>query len=153
MKDIERRPLAPEAVELAAYLRSALKPQGMTIHSVARSLGQPFERVRHYFRTDAIGSRLPPQETWLQLKELLKLDSTYDEAMAIELGDNAFRNHPNGRNPGDVRSIGIGSNETGHVATMPLRLAEWCLKATLPAGGTCIDPFMGSGTTGVRSRS
>jgi DNA modification methylase len=92
---------------------------------------------------------LPPQETWAELKRILDLDSTYDEAMTVEVGNNAFRNHPKGRNPGDVRSIGIGVNETGHLATMPYRLAEWCLKATLPTGGLCIDPFMGSGTTGA----
>lgn len=148
-KDIERRPNAPEAVELAAYMKAAMKQKGMSIKEVAAALSLPFERTRHYLRTDRIGSRLPPHETWVELKRILELDSTYDEAMTVEVGDNAFRNHPRGRNPGDVRSIGIGPNESGHLATMPFRLAEWCLKATLPAQGVCIDPFMGSGTTGV----
>lgn len=149
LKEIERRPNAPEAVELAAYMKAAMKRKGMSIQDVADALGQPFERTRHYLRTDRIGSRLPPHETWLELKSILDLDSSYDEAMTVEVGDNAFRNHPKGRNPGDVRSIGIGPNETGHLATMPYRLAEWCLKATLPSGGICLDPFMGSGTTGA----
>lgn len=148
LKEIERRPNAPEAVELAAYIRSAMKINGLSTQDLANALGLPFERTRHYVRTDRLGARLPPHETWLELKRILQLDSTYDEAMAIEVGDNAFRNHPKGRNPGDVKSIGIGPNDTGHLATMPLRLAEWCLKATLPKGGVCIDPFMGSGTTG-----
>ena len=69
--------------------------------------------------------------------------------MNIETKDNAFRNHPKGRNPGDVHSIGVGPNESGHLATMPIRLADWCLGATLPPGGLCLDPFSGSGTTGV----
>jgi DNA modification methylase len=149
LKDIERRPNAPEAVELAAYMRGAMMRKGMSIQDVADALRQPFERTRHYLRTDRMGSRLPPHETWVELKNILGLDSSYDEAMSVEVGDNAFRNHPNGRNPGDVRSIGIGPNDTGHLATMPYRLAEWCLKATLPKNGICLDPFMGSGTTGV----
>lgn len=149
LKDIERRPNAPEAVELAAYMKAAMKRQGMSIQDVADALGQPFERTRHYLRTDRIGSRLPPQETWIELKRVLNLDSSYDQAMNVEVGDNAFRNHPKGRNPGDVRSIGVGPNESGHLATMPYRLAEWCLRATLPRAGVCLDPFMGSGTTGA----
>ena len=28
-------------------------------------------------------------------------------------------------------------------------LAKWALKATLPPGGVCLDPFMGTGTTGL----
>ena len=28
-------------------------------------------------------------------------------------------------------------------------LADWALKATLPPGGICLDPFMGTGTTGI----
>jgi len=36
-----------------------------------------------------------------------------------------------------------------HFATMPYDLAHWALKSTLPPGGTCIDPFMGAGTTGI----
>lgn len=32
---------------------------------------------------------------------------------------------------------------------MPHRLAGQLLKATLPTGGICLDPFMGSGTTGT----
>jgi site-specific DNA-methyltransferase (adenine-specific) len=31
---------------------------------------------------------------------------------------------------------------------MPLGLARQALKATLPAGGVCLDPFMGLGTSG-----
>jgi DNA modification methylase len=152
LRDIERRPAAPEATELAAYLRRALERQGRTIHWVAAQLDQPFERTRHYFRTDAIGSRLPPPQTWEQLKSLLRLDDTYDEAMRVEIGDNVFRNHPKGRNPGDVVSVPVAANRRNHLAVMPQKLAEWTLAATLPPGGSCLDPFMGVGTTGVVTR-
>jgi len=148
LREIERRPNAPRATELAAYLRRALEVKGKSIHWVAEQIDQPFERTRHYFRTDEIGSRLPPDETWQQLKLLLDLDGSYDEAMTIELGDNVFRNHPLGRNPGDLFSVALRGASNGHFATMPYDLAERTLKATLPPGGTCLDPFMGSGTTG-----
>ncbi len=152
LKDVERRPNAPEAVELASYLRLALKSQGRSIKWVAEQLDQPFERTRHYFRTDEIGSRLPPPQTWLRLKALLNLDDSYDEAMAVEVGDNVFRNHPKGRNPGDVWSIPVAANRQDHLAVMPRKLAERALRATLPEGGSCLDPFMGTGTTGLVTR-
>lgn len=152
LREVERRPHAPEAVELAAYLRQALKDKDQNIQWVADKLQQPFERTRHYFRTDSIGSRLPPPDTWEQLKELLELDSTYDEAMQVEVGDNAFRNHPNGRNPGDFMPVPVAPNRGEHLAVMPARLALQTLRATLPHNGSCLDPFMGSGTTGFATR-
>ncbi|MGW3038488.1 DNA-methyltransferase [Kitasatospora sp. NPDC001159] len=152
VKEIERRPNAPAAVELAAYLRGALKDQKRSINWVAGQLGLPFERTRHYFRVDQIGSRLPPPEVWEQLKDLLDLDATYDEAMTVEIGDNVFRNHPKGKNPGDLLSVPVASSDSNHFAVMPRRLAEFALKATLPMNGSCLDPFMGSGTTGRVAR-
>lgn len=150
-REIRRRPNAPQAVELATYLRDAAANKGMSIQAIATALGQPFERVRHYFRTDEIGSRRPPEATWHELKQLLGLDDTFDEAMLVEVGDNVFRNHPKGRNPGDVQSfslLGGATDAKGHFAVMPDNLASWCLRATLPTGGICLDPFLGVGTTG-----
>jgi DNA modification methylase len=151
LKLIRIRPNAPIAVELAAYLRSHAEKKGLSIKEIAVILDQPFERVRHYFRTDEIGSRRPPEGTWERLKTLLDLDGQYDEAMEVEVKDNVFRNHPNGRNPGDVQSFSLTGGATdakGHFALMPDSLAFWCLKATLPRGGVCLDPFLGAGTTG-----
>ncbi|MBB5202826.1 DNA modification methylase [Inhella inkyongensis] len=151
LKEVRRRPNAPLATELAAYLRAAAEQKGVSIKAVARTLDQPFERVRHYFRVDEIGARRPPEETWTTLKSLLDLDDRYDEAMAVEVGDNVFRNHPNGRNPGDVQPFSLtggASDAKGHFAVMPPNLATWCLRASLPPGGICLDPFFGVGTTG-----
>lgn len=156
IKEVRRRPNAPRAIDLAAYLRNAAEKKGLSIKSIAATLDQPFERVRHYFRTDEIGSRLPPEETWRALKVLLGLDDTFDEVMVIEVGDNVFRNHPAGRNPGDMQSFALtggASDAKGHFAVMPDNLASWCLRATLPSGGICLDPFFGVGTTGKAALS
>lgn len=151
LKEVRRRPNAPLATELAAYLRAAAECKGVSVKAVAQALNQPFERVRHYFRVDEVGARRPPEETWSILKTLLDLDDRYDEAMAVEVGDNVFRNHPNGRNPGDMQPFsltGSASDAKGHFAVMPPNLATWCLRASLPSGGVCLDPFFGVGTTG-----
>jgi DNA modification methylase len=126
-----------------------LEAKRVSIQWVAEQLGEPFERIRHYFRTDRIGSRLPPEETWKKLNRILGLDTEYDDAMTVEVGDNVFRNHPMGRNPGDVQSIALSRRSEFHFAMMPRKLADWALRATLPEGGICLDPFMGPGTTGL----
>jgi excisionase family DNA binding protein len=152
LKEIRRRPNAPKAVELTTYLRAALEAQEKSIKWVAGQLDQPFERIRHYFRTDKIGARLPPEDTWQRLKEILSLDTKYDDAMEIEVGDNVFRNHPNGRNPGDMQSVSLARSKYSHYAMMPEKLAKWCLSATLRPGSICLDPFMGLGTTAIATR-
>jgi DNA modification methylase len=53
-----------------------------------------------------------------------------------------------GRNRRDVWSIATQPYSGAHYAVMPPALAEVCIKAGCPAGGTVLDPFGGSGTTG-----
>ena len=45
-------------------------------------------------------------------------------------------------------SLPVGRVENGHPSEKPLRLMEWTI-ATVKAGTVILDPFMGSGTTGV----
>jgi site-specific DNA-methyltransferase (adenine-specific) len=68
--------------------------------------------------------------------------------MRVVVRDNVFRNHPMGRNPGDVMPVPTSRGNADHFAMMPERLVEQCLKATLPPNGIVLDPFMGWGTTG-----
>jgi DNA modification methylase len=149
LRAIRRRPNRPDPTELAAYLLAAAKKKDLSTRDIAKLLNMPYERTRHYFRTDRLGARLPPEEVWEQLRDLLELDTQYDDAMAVEVGDNVFRNHPKGKNPGDIASFALSGSSISHFATMPMALVEWALKATLPAGGVAFDPFMGTGTTGI----
>ena len=41
----------------------------------------------------------------------------------------------------------------GHFAAYPPKLAETCILAGCPAGGIVLDPFFGSGTTGLAAKS
>lgn len=54
-----------------------------------------------------------------------------------------------GRNARDVWTIATAPFAEAHFATFPPELAERCIKAGCPAGGTVLDPFGGSGTTGL----
>jgi len=57
-----------------------------------------------------------------------------------------------GRNPGDVWAFGTRPYPEAHFAVMPVELALRCIKAGCKPGGTVLDPFSGSGTTGEAAR-
>ena len=59
------------------------------------------------------------------------------------------RGHPNGRNPGDVWSIPTRPYTGPHFAAYPIDLPLRCIAAGCKPGGTVLDPFAGSGTTGL----
>ena len=53
------------------------------------------------------------------------------------------------RNARSVWTITTKSFKEAHFATFPEQLAERCIKAGCPEGGTVLDPFGGAGTTGL----
>lgn len=54
-----------------------------------------------------------------------------------------------GKNPGDVWSINTQPFPGAHFATFPQELARRAIVAGCKPGGTVLDPFSGSGTTGL----
>ena len=56
---------------------------------------------------------------------------------------------PLGKNPGDVWTIATQPFSEAHFAVMPSALAERAIQAGCKPGGTVLDPFSGSGTTGL----
>lgn len=56
------------------------------------------------------------------------------------------------RNKRDVWIINTVPFKGGHYAAYPPKLVETCLLAGCPEGGIVLDPFMGSGTTGMVAR-
>jgi site-specific DNA-methyltransferase (adenine-specific) len=61
--------------------------------------------------------------------------------------DQAF--HPNGRNKRTVWEIPLGKFRDAHFAVFPEKLVENCLLASTQANDYVLDPFCGSGTTGI----
>lgn len=55
------------------------------------------------------------------------------------------------RNKRDVWSVPTKGVKEAHFATFPEDLIEPCILAGCPKGGTVLDPFCGSGTTGIVS--
>lgn len=60
--------------------------------------------------------------------------------------------HPGTRNPGDVWTIPTQPFSAAHFAVMPMQLAQRCILAGCKPGGTVLDPFSGSGTTGLAAQ-
>ena len=56
------------------------------------------------------------------------------------------------RNKRDVWSVPVRPTKEAHFATYPENLIVPCIKAGCPEGGVVLDPFMGSGTTGIVAR-
>ncbi|WP_232476002.1 DNA-methyltransferase [Flavisphingomonas formosensis] len=65
--------------------------------------------------------------------------------------DQAF--HPLGRNKRTVWSVPLGKYRDAHFAVFPPALVEPCILAGSPSGGMVLDPFFGSGTTGLVARA
>jgi DNA modification methylase len=57
------------------------------------------------------------------------------------------------RNKRSVWTVNTQSFSEAHFATFPEELIRPCILAGCPAGGTVLDPFFGSGTTGLVARA
>lgn len=64
-------------------------------------------------------------------------------------GNNNTRSHPDGRNKRSVWEVTTKPYSGAHFATFPPDLIKPCILAGCPTGGTVLDPFGGSGTTGM----
>jgi DNA modification methylase len=64
-------------------------------------------------------------------------------------GDSNFAAAAAGKNPGDVWAYSTAGFPGAHFAVMPERIAERCVLAGCRPGGVVLDPFTGSGTTGM----
>lgn len=65
------------------------------------------------------------------------------------VGPNSGSYSEGGRNPGDVWTIATRPFPHAHFATMPLELASRAVQAGCKTAGVVLDPFSGSGTSGL----
>ena len=84
---------------------------------------------------------LPPMRGWLLWDKIVREFSSGHAEMAWTTLDQPVRafNYSNGQ---------LASEGKSHPTQKPVALMEWCL-GFLPDAQTILDPFMGSGTTGV----
>ena len=82
---------------------------------------------------------LPPSRCWL----------AWDKANAVPTMADIELAWTNLDKPAKRLSLPVGVHSHGHPTEKPLALMQWCVGHLPPAADTILDPFMGSGTTGV----
>jgi len=131
------------------------------------------KRARYWFDLDPIREQLIRPEALLEGQTFINRDATRRDVTPYggktapagrpeatppgmtpqsNFGPIGHRNgkfHPVGKNPGDVWSIPTSPTPFAHFATMPPVLASRAIQAGCKPGGTVLDPFSGSGTTGL----
>lgn len=108
------------------------------------------KRARYWYDHDSIREPHTAGNTQRQLtKSTRKSDDGRVRTDApYEIGAQRFLN-PLGRNRRTVWHIATQPYADAHFATYPEKLVEPCVLAGCPVGGTVLDPFTGSGTTGA----
>lgn len=135
-------------IEIITYLRERRKELGVRVEDIDKKLGYK-AKAGHWFRLDPGGS-LPTHEDWPRVKKILKLDDRYDDIMTeMHYVLQTVKKHPEGKNPGDVWSINLDRITDAHFSIFPIELPRRIISAFCPDDGIVLDPFAGSGTTGI----
>ncbi|WP_279582171.1 DNA-methyltransferase [Fodinicola feengrottensis] len=71
----------------------------------------------------------------------------------LNVGGRHTYGHPQGKNPGTVWSIATRPTRHIHCAAYPIDIPLRAIAAGCPPAGTVLDPFHGSGTTGIAALS
>lgn len=146
-------------------LRNALvwhKPNAMP-ESVEDRCANDYEQVflltkssRYWFDLDPIREPILHERIRGERGEIIEADRTpYPSGWPKQAGRGRTGNQrkyvgvDGGRNPGSVWDIPTSPFPAAHFATMPPALAERCVLAGCKPGGLVLDPFSGSGTTGM----
>jgi DNA modification methylase len=108
--------------------------------------GRPLVAPHHPYRgdgweTQAIEGREP------KIKHDIAVGRTGNVSYSDPLHTKDYS--PKGRNPGDFLEIPTQPYKGAHFAVYPERLCEMPIKACSRVGDVVLDPFAGSGTTGV----
>lgn len=141
--------ITPELeIEIIKYLREWRKKRGISIKEIDRWLNKK-DTAGHWFRLDP-GRSLPSPEDWIKLKKILGFDDKYDKIMTEQhYVLQTIKPHPKGKTPGNVWQIPPGKLKEAHFSIFPEELPRRIIKVCCPPNGIVLDPFAGSGTTGV----
>ena len=146
-----KRKIKISKTELVGYLNQCLKDNHLVKSDLIDMLGynEYNYKVSHWFRLDA-GFSYPSKDDWIALKKVLKFDDKYDKELTTEYKEiQSVKHHPKGKNPSDLFVSNTAKSNDNHFAVFPESIPELAIKACCPKDGIVLDPFAGSGTTGV----
>ena len=104
------------------------------------------KKPKYYFDSDAIKENAKPDNT-VRDRDHTKLNNTPGRTRMGGLKTN----HYTKRNKRDVWRVATRPYKEAHFATFPEQLIEPCVLAGSRPNGIVLDPFFGSGTTGVNN--
>lgn len=102
------------------------------------------KKPKYYFDSDAIAEKTVTFDYGVRDRDHTKLNNTPGRSKMNGLKTNQYEN----RNKRDVWDVSLKPCKEAHFATYPEELVRPCILAGCPIGGTVLDPFFGSGTTG-----
>tara|TARA_R100001594_G_scaffold146416_1_gene197793 strand:+ start:328 stop:1272 length:945 start_codon:yes stop_codon:yes gene_type:complete len=100
---------------------------------------------KYYYDADSIRESCTTFDTNIRDRDTTKLNNTPGRTRMGGLKKNNYTM----KNKRNVWTITTKPFKDAHFATFPKDLIEPCIKAGCPEGGTVLDPFGGSGTTGL----
>ena len=142
----------PEQKEFVDFIRDKSNAKKLSEDS-----GVKLSKVEHWFRYDESGFAYPSIEDWNTIREYLddwseefkNIDTKMTE---LETHFDSIKTNEKGRNKRSVWNITTKPYKGAHFATFPIELPTYCIKAGCPEGGIVLDPFFGSGTTGLAAQ-
>lgn len=108
------------------------------------------KNMRYYFNHEAIQEPAVTNDTYKRDRDNTKMNNTPGRSKMGGLITNNYKM----RNKRDVWTVGVCSTvKEAHFAVFPQELIEPCILSSCPVGGTVLDPFSGSGTSGIVAMS
>jgi DNA modification methylase len=126
----------PNPQVIAAYLRDCRERAGLSKKQLDDALGTV--TLYSWFEGRPAGIELPTPEMWLRLKQIIGFDDTHDREMTeTRLQD-----------PAEPTFSDSQPSANHHPTVKPIALMRWLVRLVTPPGGTVLDPFAGSASTG-----
>jgi len=113
-----------------------------------------FTKSEKYFFNQQLEPYTKPMNRWGGDNLEANGESSWDEGTGQEIyRTRNMRPNPKGKNMRTVWSINTKPNKIAHFATFPLEFPTRGILAGCPESGIVLDPFFGSGTTGMAARN
>ena len=136
--------------DLSTHLKQKLDESGYSRSELARLLKCDSRLVMKWTRPGDWAWCLPTPRFYPQLKELLKLDDTYDFLLTRQATHREMRGDFPYKH--DCYVVDDKNEKMLHPSQKPLEVVSHLVQCTTPQGGVVLDGFAGSGTTGIAAR-
>lgn len=145
-KDIVEYRELPNIKDFSMFLNENRKKRGLTIEKIESIFES--QAPHYWFNAESF----PSVEDYKKLINLLELHNIYHkEMLTIYKKSSKKSTYEQGKNKRAVWSINTKPSSNKHIACYPEELCSIPILAGCPKNGVVLDPFFGSGVTGIVS--